>query len=222
MRKNGLRSISIKQYRFTDLFLIAVILVAFDLIVFFAQKVFAADASFVFTLTLPITLLVMMRWGWPSVFFAVGDGVLLSLLYHTYDWQSYCSYAVGNAFLMLLLVATALVGKKTIAKKWTFSALFVIVGWALMNFGITATEAVLGLDFLAMLSLNFGLNGTGLMSLAAGLIVILIMRRFDGMFEDQRAYLKRLEEERDEKEKKDKFGLEPVEIDRETLDILKK
>ena len=40
MRKNGSRMISIRQYRLTDLFLFAVILVVFELVVHFAYKRF--------------------------------------------------------------------------------------------------------------------------------------------------------------------------------------
>ena len=48
------------------------------------------------------------------------------------------------------------------------------------------------------------------------------MRRLDGMFEWQRGFLKRLDEERKEKMRRDTYGDEPLEIDEESLKILKK
>ena len=42
------------------------------------------------------------------------------------------------------------------------------------------------------------------------------------MFEDQKNYLKRLERERKEKMERDNFGDEPIEIDEETMSILKR
>lgn len=222
MRKNGSRLISLRQYRLTDLFIFAVILVAFDLLACYAPKLVPQGAYFTFTLTVPITLLVMMRWNWISVFFAIGDGILLSLLNHINVWQSYLSYSAGNCFMMFLLLLTKFVGKEKIAGRWYFTALFVILAWVLMNFGITAVEAICGFGFVECLKVNFGLGINGLMSLALALIVILVMRKLDGMFEDQKHYLLRLDKERKEKMKRDEFGDEPIEIDAESLAVLNK
>ena len=61
-----------------------------------------------------------------------------------------------------------------------------------------------------------------LISLAIGLVIVLILRRLDGMFEDQKHYLLRLEAEREEKRRRDEFGDEPIEIDEQTISILKR
>ena len=60
------------------------------------------------------------------------------------------------------------------------------------------------------------------MSLFAAVAVLLIMRKLDGMFEDQKSYLKRVDKERRDRMKYDGFGDEPVEIDEESLSILNK
>lgn len=222
MRKNGSRLISYQQYRTTDLFLFAVLLVIFDLLSHYTPKLFSGSALFSFALTLPITLLVMMRWGWYSVFFAVGDGLLLSALNNPGLWQSYVSYAAGNAFMMLLLLMTKFMGKERIAGKWYFSALFVFAGWCAENLGITVVQTILGYNFLSSFLINFGMNMTGLLSLAMGLVIILVLRQLDGMFEDQKHYLLRMESARKEKLKLDNFGEEPIDIDEESLSILDK
>ena len=53
MRKNGSRLISLKQYKMTDLFVFAVILVAFDLIAHFAPLAMKGAADYIFLLTVP-------------------------------------------------------------------------------------------------------------------------------------------------------------------------
>lgn len=222
MRKFGSRLISIKQYKFTDLFLFALINAVFDVMARFLPAAFGGGAAFTFTITVPVTLIVMMRWGWVSVFFAVGDGLLLSLLNNTAVWQSYLSYGVGCAFMMVLLLATKFIGKQRIAGKWYLSALFVIAGWLLMNFGISIVQAALGYGFLGQLAVNFGMNGTGLLSLGMGLVIVLVARRLDGLFEDQKKFLLRMEEERLEKTRADAFGESPVEPDEEAISIIKK
>lgn len=61
-----------------------------------------------------------------------------------------------------------------------------------------------------------------LLSLAVGLALILLLRRLDGMFEDQKHYLLRLDKEKRDKMRRDTFGDELVEIDAESLSILNK
>ena len=217
MRKNGSKLISFKQYKVTDLFLFAVILIAFELILHFAFVAFGSDASFTFSPMVPIVLLVMMRWGWVSVFYAVGDGALYCLL-NGGSWQSYLIYCVGNAFIMLVLIYNRFVGKEKIRKKLSLTLLYVFSGWILTILGRAALAACVGTKFVAALVGQL----IELISLAAAFVIVLIMRKLDGMFEDQKHYLLRLDAERNEMTRRDEFGDEPIEIDEESLSILKK
>lgn len=222
MRKNGSRLISVKQYRATDLFIFALILIIFDLLVHYTPMLFSGEAIFSFCLTVPITLLIMIRWGWCSVFFAVGDAVLLTVINNPSMWQSYLCYGVGNASLMLLLLATKFIGKKRITSKWYFTALFFICGWVVQNMTISVMNAICGFSFVSCLGLNFGFGITGALSLAMGLVITMVMRRLDGMYEDQIEYLKRIKGEREEKKRLAERGEDAIEIDEESLAILNK
>lgn len=222
MRKNGSRLISIKQYRLTDLFIFAVILLFFDLIMFYAPQLFPGGAIYSFCLTVPITLLIMIRWGWQSVFFAVGDGVVLNLLNNTSIWQSYISYALGNALMMLLLIAIKFIGKDKIMGKWYTSVCFVAVGWALANFGVTCIQAMLGYDFGEVAAANFGFGVNGVLALAMGIVIVLVLRRLDGMMEDQKKYLKRVHGEQKREQMRGEIPEDLMELDDESLSILNK
>ena len=222
MRRNGSRLISLKQYRLTDLFLFAVILVAFDLLSYFAPIIFSGAALYYFTLTVPIVLLVMIRWGWQAALFAIGDGIFQSVLYNPGVWQSYLSYAIGYAFILLLLIPIKFIGKQRISGKWFFSVLFAFSGWVLLNLGVSCMQAICGYNFTVQLSVNFGFGANGVISLAIAVILILVFRRLDGMFEDQKHYLKRMDKERRDLARRDEFGDEPVEIDEDSLSILKR
>lgn len=217
MRKNGSRLISIRQYRFTDLFFFAVILAAIELVLHFAFIAYNGD--FYFSPMVLIVALVMMRWGWESVFFAVGDGVLYCALCG-YSWEFYIIFAIGNAFIMLLLLATKFMGKKRIAGKWYFSALFAVVGWVAITLGRSLVALCFGIDFTQILLAQLGLSG--ILSLAVAVLMIIILRRLDGMFEDQKQYLLRKDKEKKELAKRDTYGDEPIEIDEESLSILNK
>lgn len=222
MRKNGSRLISIGQYRTTDLIIFAVILVIFDLLEYYASILFGNAAIFAFCLTIPITLVIMIRWGWYSVFYAVGDGVLLAALYNPSMWQSYLCYGIGNGAIMLLLIVVKLAGKKKIASKYYWTMLFVVGGWVLQNFALTVMNAICGYPFVSSLSSNFGFGITGLLSLAMGIAISLVLRKLDGMYEDQVAYLKRLKGEREEKQRLAERGEDVLEFDEEDFAILNK
>ena len=219
MRKNGSRLISLREYRLLDLFIFTVVIVAFNLLAHYAPLLFPDGALFTFTLTLPIILLVMIRWGWQSVFLAVIDGVLHCLL-KNYDWQYYLMLILGNCFSMLLLLMVKFMGKQKITGKFYFSVLFVVSGWLLIVLGRSAVAEIVGLGFVRCILGWYGL--ADLLSLAVAIILILVFRRFDGMFEDQKHYLIRKDKERKELARRDEFGDEPIEIDEESLSILKK
>lgn len=222
MRKNGSKLISVKQYRVTDLVIFAVILIIFDLLAHYAAMLFAGEVVYSFCLTVPITLLIMMRWGWYSVFFAVGDALVLTVINNPSVWQSYLCYGVGNASLMLLLVAVKLAGKKRIASAWYFTSLFVLCGWVVQNLTITIMNAVCGYSFVSCLGSNFGFGITGALSLAMGLVITLVLRKLDGMYEDQLEYLKRLKGEREEKQRLAERGEDMLDLDEESFAILNK
>ncbi|MBD5631987.1 MAG: hypothetical protein HDP34_01995 [Clostridia bacterium] len=220
MRKNGSRLISIRQYRLTDLFLFAVILVVAEVITFYVPKP-ASSTIYSFSLAVPIILMVMMRWGWWSVFFAAGDGLLITLLRlnsEGYTPKLFAINVVGNLFIMLLLLAVKFFGKDKIAGKWYFSALFAVLGWVLVFLGKATVSAICGFSFVGALVGQLW----DLLSLAIAIIVVLVMRRLDGMFEDQISYLKRIDKERKDKMRYDSYGDEPIDIDEESLSILNK
>ena len=217
MRKNGSRLISLKQYKLTDLFLFAAILAAFELILHFAMLAFGDNANFTFSPMVPLVLVLMMRWGWVSVFYAVGDGALFVLLKGG-SWQSLLIYCVGNAFIMLLLLYTRFVGKERIRKSAWLSVLFVVLGWIVTVLGRSTVAATVGEGFVATLVRQL----FDLISMVIGIVIVLIMRKLDGMFEDQKHYLKRLDKERKDLARRDEFGDEPIEITEETISILRR
>lgn len=201
------------------MFVFAVILAGFDLISHFALV--AYRGSWTFSLLVPVTLLVMMRWGWQSIFFAAGDGLLYCVLNASqsgFRTELYAVYIIGNAFLALCLILLRLVGKEKIAKKWWLSALFTVVGWFLIVIGRATVASCCGFSFASV----FMEQLTDIFSLGVAVILILVLRRIDGMFEDQVGFLKRIEKERSESRKADEFGLEPVEIDEDLLQVLDK
>ena len=229
MRKNGSRIISFGRYRATDLLLFAIILTAFDLISFFAfNEWFATDSSrYIFSIAIPVALIVMVRWNWYGMFYAVFDGLLYCILMLATGrmegldtLQIFLVYGIGNAFVGLAYLMVKFMGCRRIAAKWYFTALYMVCGWVAVYLGRSAISICFGVSasgaFLSFLS------ATDLLSLGIGIVSLLVMRKLDGMMERQKDYLLRLDKERRDKLKADTFGDEPVEIDEEALKSLNK
>lgn len=224
MRKNGSRLISVKQYRLTDLFVFALILAAAELLAFLATKWFPSEATYTFSLMVPIVLTIMMRWGWPGIIHAVAGGLLVCIIKSDASGAQYCAYTIGNAFIALMLIPLHFIGKDKIKAKWWASALYAIGGWLCVYLGRSAAWAVAysvsPVAGTAVWSGFYVYSVGDIFSLFMSFAVVLILRRFDGMFEDQKSYLKRLDRERKERVRRDEFGDEQIEIDEETLSIL--
>lgn len=227
MRKNGSRQISVKQYKTTDLSIFAAILLVSELLGYFAVKWFPSSAMFTFSLMVPITLLVMIRWGWPGVFYAVASGLILCLLnLGGIKGIQWASYLIGNSFIALMLIPRYLLGPKKIAYKWWSVALFAIGGWLCVYLGRSIVWAIAfavsPIDGLTAASGFVSFGTYDILSLPIGVLLMVVFRKLDGMFEDQKEYLTRFDTERREKMRRDEFGDNLEEIDEEALDILAK
>lgn len=223
MRKNGVRIISYRQYCATDLSIFAVILLVAEAAAYFAAKWFPAEALYTFSFMVPISLLVMIRWGWQSVFYALGSAIL-KCVFSGGTLTNYIVYGIGNCFIILMLLPVKLIGTDKITSRWWSSALITIGGWLCAYVGKSVVWAICYAVHPVAGSYAYsgfiGFAAYDLLSLAMAVIIVLVLRRFDGMFESQKTYLKRLDKERRNKMKHDCFGDEPVEIDEETLSIL--
>lgn len=222
MRKNGSRLISIQQYRITDLFIFAFMLAVAEVLSYFAVKWFPSGATFAFSFMIPITILVMLRWGWQAVFFPVISGTLYCALNRGAGYF-YLIYIVGSLAIMLALIPIKLIGTKRIASTWWSTALIVCLGWLLVYLGRASVFAFVSLGGMTGYAPSVGFQsyaGADILSLGMAIVILLVLRKFNGMVEDQIEYLKRYGRERLDKMKRDEFGDELVEIDQEALDIL--
>lgn len=222
MRKNG-RFISFRQYKYTDLFFFALVLGISELLIFCAFRFWFQSTidKYYINFMLAIALTVIMRWGWVGGLYAVVDAVVLCAVQGG-SWQTYLSYIIGTACITSVLLMTKFMGKEKIRSKWYFTLAYILVGWVSVNLGIACMSAILGENFLTSLSTSFGFGVYGLLPLAATIVTIMVLRRLNGMFEDQKHYLLRQDAERRELARRDEFGDEPVEIDEDTVSILKR
>ena len=116
-----------------------------------------------------------------------------------------------------MLLPVYLYGRDKIVSVWWKSALFAAGGWVCVYVGRSLVWLTVAAAFPAEGLALWGGFATyalaDIMSLIMGLIVILVLRRLDGMFEDQMSYLRRLEREKRDRIRVDQMGENSGEID---------
>lgn len=195
------------------------IMVAFEMINYFAASSWFEDyADFNVSVMLLVTILVSVRWNWLAVLFPVVDGAVCCAL-SSAEPLTYLIYCVGNLFIVLASLLFLAVPKKKILGKWYFTLLYVLLSYLLMALGRATVSAFCGNNFgdsfIAVIAGEF-------INLVFAVVGMLIFRRLDGMAEDQKEYILRIKAEAADMKRRDEYGDEPIEIDAESLAILKK
>ena len=187
MRKQS----SFRSYQAVDLFLWAVILAVFELLVFTAGTRWFPGQPYIVSLTPVITAIVLVRWGAWAALHAVLGGLVLCFASHA-DPTRFAVYCIGNSFALLVL---------PFLRRWRKEEGLWRDSMKVLTFGLCvllltqAGRALVSLVLGAELSLVPGFFTTEVITDLFTLVVLWIVRRLDGVLEDQRHYLLRLREE---------------------------
>lgn len=181
---------SLGEYKAIDLFLFALMLVVFEAVIYTAAtRLFPAE-PYTVSVVAAITAIIMMRWGAFAAIHAVLGGIVYSYLSHASVGQ-YAIYAVGNLFALIALPVLLKIGKEQIRTDALRSMAFALLIQLLMQFGRMCVALVLGNPIGTCL----GFFTTDVISDLFTVVIIWIARRLDGIFEDQKHYLLRIQEE---------------------------
>lgn len=189
------RQLTLREYRNIDLAILALILALFEgIIIRFATGSFYGTVS----LAAAMTAIVYMRWSWWGAIHAGLSGALFCL-YHSLllgaqnvTWRDYVIYIVGNLFSLLAMLVLHRVGKERVRQSVLGSLGFGLGVIALMQGGRMLVALALGRAPETVVWDHFLYDS---LSILFTLVVIWIVRRLDGVFEDQKHYLLRLQEE---------------------------
>lgn len=189
------RRISIEQYRDIDLTIFLLILLVIEYVVQRAAGSYPGELYTV-SVTASVTGIVMMRWGSFGAIHAVA-GAVVYVLATGGGAKQLIVYCIGNLFSLLMLFFFRNDGKKKIKDNILLTLLYAagvqilmqtgrgLVAMPLFGTGIETVSKFILIDALSTLF-------TG--------VVICIAGRLDGVFEDQRAYLERMNQERKDQE----------------------
>ena len=193
--------ITFKQYRNIDISIFVLLIAVSETIATLASGKWFAAQPVALSSTLLFVCMVMMRWGgWAIIHALIGGAVFCIASGAKVD--QYLIYVIGNCLSLLALLLFKAFGKEAIRKSVPKLLLFTFTAYLSMQVGRWLISLAFGGSFGTLIAYL----GTDVISLLFAVVVMLLMRNTDGMIEDQKAYLFRLERERKERAEGQSFG----------------
>lgn len=184
------RQISFSRYRGIDLTIMAVLLAISQFLISMAIKWFPSEL-YVISPVAVVVALVMMRWSGYAAIHAVLGGVLFTL-FSRGGWQHLLIYGVGNTAALIALLYFKAFGKERVRSDAFLAVVYGLCVQLLMLLGRAGMAVLLGYSPETCL----GFITTDALSCVFTALVVWIVRRVEGLFEDQKNYLLRIERER--------------------------
>ncbi len=188
-----MNQITFKQYRTIDIFILVALTIIFEAIATLATARWFALQPVAISIGLALVCMVMMRWGWQAAFPAIASGFTYCFLSGATP-QQFLIYCVGNVFALLGMVWFRVFGKEGIRKSMWNITLFVSTAYV----GVVLGRGLVAIAFGDTWGAFITFATTDIMTLVFAVLVIILFRKTDGMLEDQKAYLLRLDKERKE------------------------
>jgi len=183
------KRMSFNQYRLIDLGIFAVILIIFESIASKAALSFTSQ-PYSISIVSAITCIIFMRWGIWGCFHAVLGGFVYCFVTGGAADQ-YIIYMVGNLFSLAALLLLKRIGPDRVREKVFLSLLLSVLVSLLMQLGRGIVAVVFG----ASPNMIAGFVFTDSVSTLFAMVITGIVRKLDGVFEDQKSYLIRLNRE---------------------------
>lgn len=195
-----MNNISFGQYRAIDLGILAVILFAAETLTAKAANVWFPGELYALSPSVAVICIVMMRWGGFAVIHALTGGAAFCIASGA-SAKQFAVYCAGNCLALAALFMFKALGKARVKD----SALLTVAFTAAAFTGAQLGRYLVSLCFGEPASSLARFFTTDILSLLFAVVVVLISRRIDGLFEDQRAYLIRTAEERRREQLHDDF-----------------
>lgn len=196
-----MKNISFKQYRAIDLVMWLVILSVFESVTVMAASRWFPGELYTLSQVVAVLCIVMMRWGGYAAIHAVAGGLVFCLVQGA-NAEQYAVYCIGNCFALTALFLFKAVGKEKVRTKIHFTVLFTAAAFCGAQLGRWLVSLFFG-GSLGSVAAFFVADS---LTLVYAVVVVLISRRVDGVFEDQKSYLIRTEDERRRQDVPDEFG----------------
>ena len=187
--------LTLSQYRNVDLSLFAVILTVFEWLIATAATRWFPGELYTVSAVGAVCSIVLMRWGGWAAIHAVLGGVVFCIACGGTGRQL-AIYAIGNLGCLGSLLLLKWMGPRRIREDKLYAMLFGLVTQLLMQLGRALVALALGTQPANCV----GFLTTDALSDLFTMVILYIARQLDGVFENQKDYLIRLQaEQRKEK-----------------------
>lgn len=182
--------LTFNQYRAIDLCIFSVVTVVFECIATFASARWFAAQPVALSITLALILITMHRWGAYAAIVAALGGVAFCLA-SSASPEHYLIYAVGNVFALSSLAYFKLFGKEEIKRSFLKTLLFATTSYLSVVLGRWLISLMFGSGAKDLL----GFLLSDLITLLFAVVILYSCRGVDGLVEDQKQYVIRINEE---------------------------
>lgn len=188
-----MKQMTFEQYRSVDITIWTAMIILFEAITTLATTQWFYSQPVAMSISLALICAVMMRWdGYAAIQAVVGGFVFCIISGATIE--QYFIYCIGNVFTLVALVLIKIWGKEKIRESAAKLTIFVVFAYIGMIVGRWGVSLFFGGDFMALVVYAT----TDIISLLFAIIVLNLLRKTDGMIEDQKSYLFRIEREQKE------------------------
>lgn len=186
-----MNQITFKQYRTIDILILVALTILFEGVATLATAKWFALQPVAISIGLAMVCILMMRWGLPAAFAAFASGFTFCLLSGATPLQ-FVIYCIGNIFALLGMVWFKVFGKEGIRHSMWLITLFVSTAYLGQVLGRSLIAIAFGDNWSTLITFAT----TDIMTLVFAVLVIILFRKTEGMLEDQKTYLLRMERDR--------------------------
>ena len=185
--------ITFKQYRNVDLIIFSVVTAVFELVATFATSKWFPGQPMAISITLAMILIAMHRWSAYAVIIAAVGGAAFCVA-SSASLEQFLIYCVGNSFAIFSLIYFRFLGKERVKNNFLLTLAFSASAYVFVALGRWLISLCFGSGFSELV----GFLASDILSLLFAVILLWVFRGVDGLVEDQKAYLFRLERQKHE------------------------
>ncbi len=193
-----MKQISFKQYRKIDIAILCILTAIFEGIATFAAgyKVWSAQPLAV-SITLTMVCIAMLRWSELALIPSLVGAVTYCVVSGG-TLKQYIIYISGGLFCLLAVPVLKKLGKDRVRLDFFRRLVFVTTVYTAIELGRWLTSLFFELSLSSLTAFMF--SPTELLSLLFAVIVVSLAKNADGLIEDQKSYLLRLDKEKREEQ----------------------
>lgn len=186
-----MKQITFKQYRMIDLSILCILTAFFEAIATLASDKWFNLQAMTVSITVAMTCITFMRWSryalLPSF---IGAFVYCTVIGGT--TQQYLIYCGGSLFVILAFPLLERLTKEKVRKDFIFRTIFTVAVYVFLTLG----RWTCSLPYVYSLNTFVTFFTTDILSLLFAIVILFLAKNLDGLIEDQKSYLLRLEKER--------------------------